>query len=832
MKVPHCLYRCIRVTVAIAVTAAAILLPAPAPILAAQSPIPHAIPPITKTDAATMSWRDDAVWARWSDEHYALVQEGDDLWIGTGNGVLRWHIPTQTSTRYSVIDGLPSHRIFAIALDAAGNRWFGGDGGLSRLDASGGWTHFTTANSGLHADYVDGIAVGVDGALWLSHHLPDGSVSHRTADGAWAWSPNRTTMVTQAYAAIVQTQNANPLWVVADGAVWVDFAVYDGSGWSDRTPVTAERAHPDVMAAWNNEVWALFVEGVIHHWTGAQWETLMPEPPVAPNGGFTLSTMTVTADGRLWVAGRVRTCIKGCAAAVTIFAVDRIAGAQHNRSAPDQQIDEVTSVKTLMPAGDGVWASGPAWLYSPGGDLYRIADTPVGDSFTSVIAGGDGLVWLSSISRRYSDVNAPAALQGLDDAATTVLHDDQWQIGRENYTASIAERTPAGDVWLTLVRFSIYGYLCPQSVTVRRHQDQWIEYTLPISGPTSTHCPAITDIFAQDEHNTWFVYVGPQQQDGTAESGVLHLNDGGTPAVLADDTWTTYPFPSLHMAAHVAVNDSIWLATREALYRWTDGEWRPVGDSITVRYFCDLAVAANGYLLAHRDVEGQCRLPAAQVGLMRPTASSIELQIFDSVERFLAERWDIARTVTHRNPLFTRDAFGAIWYFAANRLCRRTDATEPAQCIALPEPFTTLSQIEMDIHGHLWLAGDGALWRVSRMPSFALQANPPWLWMTPNSAKHSTLYVQPVEGFQGAVGLSIGALPDEFAATLSPAMVEVGEGAALAITTTASVALGDHLLTVQALAMGAGQPLTRTATITVRVAAEVHELHLPLTARQ
>ncbi len=769
------------------------------------------------------AWNDDYLWTRWDAEQYVLVQEGDDLWIGTGGGVLRWHIPTQTPTRYTVVDGLPSHRIFAVAIDPAGSRWFGGDGGLSRLDAAGVWTHFTTANSGLHDNSVHGIAVGADGTLWLSHGLPDGSVSRRAPDGSWIWSPSRAAMVASDYAAVVQTQNANPLWVIADGDIWVDFAVYDGSGWSDRTPTIVEGAHPDLMTAWNDEVWALFIEGAIHHWTGTQWELLTPEPVETPNGGFTVSTMTVTETGRLWVAGRARYCIKGCAAAVILFPVDR--------SVPDQRLNEVTIVSGLAPSGDGVWAMGPAWLYSPTGVLHPVVDAPVGDTFTNVIGSGDGLIWLSSISSRYTDVNAPAALQGLDDAATTVLHDDGWQIGEASFTASVAVRTPNGDIWLRLLRYTVYGYLCPLQKIVRRHQGEWIEYSPPISGPTSTHCPAITDIFAQDDHNIWFAYVGPAQQDGTSESGVLHLNDSGTATTLVDDVWTNYPFPALQMDAQVAVNDTIWLATRDALYRWLAGEWQRTDDSAD-QFLCDLTVAEGGYLLAQRDDTGQCRQPVMQVSLLYVVDERVERILYNSVEQFLSQRWAIARTVTQRNPLFAVDTDGAIWHFAADSLCRRADEQTAAQCTSLPASFATLSPLELDANGHIWFAADGALWRWSAQPSFALRANPAWLWMKPDSVRHSTLSVQPVEGFEGAVELSVAALPPHVEASVSPVTVDAGASASLTLTATAGVALGEHLLTVQAVGIGAKGTITQTTPITVWVAAEIYEVHLPIVARR
>ena len=122
---------------------------------------------------------------------YALADDGPFLWIGATGGVVRWNKQQNTYERYTAVDGLPHSAILAIAVDGAGNRWFGGDGGLSRLDANGVWTHFTPANSGLQRTLVDGIAVGADGTLWVSHGLPDSRISRRDADGSWYWFPNR-----------------------------------------------------------------------------------------------------------------------------------------------------------------------------------------------------------------------------------------------------------------------------------------------------------------------------------------------------------------------------------------------------------------------------------------------------------------------------------------------------------------------------------------------------------------------------------------------------------------------------------------------------------------
>lgn len=93
------------------------------------------------------------------------------------------------------VDGLLRTKVLAIAVDAAGTRWFGGGGGISRLAANEEWSHFTTANSGLHQNTVAAIAVTANDTLYLSHGLPGGPVSRRQADGSWHWLPNRESAI-------------------------------------------------------------------------------------------------------------------------------------------------------------------------------------------------------------------------------------------------------------------------------------------------------------------------------------------------------------------------------------------------------------------------------------------------------------------------------------------------------------------------------------------------------------------------------------------------------------------------------------------------------------
>lgn len=197
---------------------------------------------------------DEPVWTHWLAGQYALADDGESVWAGTAMGLLRWDKAAGTYERITEFEGFPQASVYAVATDSAGNRWFGGDHGLSRLDSQNRWTHFTTANSGLFSDFVDGIAVAADGTVWTSHGLPSNPVSRLTPDGTWQPFPNRSVAISTDYVDILSTRNLNPLWLVSGDEIWMGYWVYDGHNWTDRLP-SVDHARPR-SAAGTPQLWS------------------------------------------------------------------------------------------------------------------------------------------------------------------------------------------------------------------------------------------------------------------------------------------------------------------------------------------------------------------------------------------------------------------------------------------------------------------------------------------------------------------------------------------------------------------------------------------------
>ena len=172
---------------------------------------------------------DNIQWTSWGSNVYALADDGASIWVGGVGSAIRYDKADQTYKRYVPKQVKTHQHIYAVAVDPKGNRWFGGDAGLSSLDATEEWQHFNPENSGIHEQMVVSIAVSADGTIWAGHDLESGSVSRLSPDGSWSWFPTREAAVVANYARILETQNVNRLWTISGEEVWVNLSVYTGT---------------------------------------------------------------------------------------------------------------------------------------------------------------------------------------------------------------------------------------------------------------------------------------------------------------------------------------------------------------------------------------------------------------------------------------------------------------------------------------------------------------------------------------------------------------------------------------------------------------------------
>ncbi len=110
----------------------------------------------------------ESLWSNWSIGAIikALLIDGDYLWIGTSDGIIRYNKANEGQVVYTIKDGLRSQSILSIAQDRAGVKWFGTNGGgLTSYDGKRWKTY--DSKDGLVDEYVWSLAFEPDGTMWV-----------------------------------------------------------------------------------------------------------------------------------------------------------------------------------------------------------------------------------------------------------------------------------------------------------------------------------------------------------------------------------------------------------------------------------------------------------------------------------------------------------------------------------------------------------------------------------------------------------------------------------------------------------------------------------------
>ena len=153
-----------------------------------------------------------------------LLLEGNFvLWAASGGGGVRWDLADGSYKKYTKQDGLADNYVYAIAIDATGNKWFGTSGGVSKFDGTS-WTTYTTAD-GLVSNSVRSIAIDAWGNKWFGTN----------GEGVSKFDGTRWTTYTTAnglynnYVFCITIDAAGNVWFGTSGGM----SKYDGTRWTN-----------------------------------------------------------------------------------------------------------------------------------------------------------------------------------------------------------------------------------------------------------------------------------------------------------------------------------------------------------------------------------------------------------------------------------------------------------------------------------------------------------------------------------------------------------------------------------------------------------------------
>ncbi|MFQ5950326.1 MAG: two-component regulator propeller domain-containing protein, partial [Nitrospiria bacterium] len=205
-------------------------------ILFATSPAKAQQPPLGPFDPQWTGWSIGEVVVR------ALAAHGDDIWIGTSNGLIRFNRKKETHQVFNTRAGLLSNVIVSIHPDKKGNVWLGTyGGGLTQFDGKAwelftpygrgskdygaDWAHYTPKN-GLGDLWVYDLLFEPNGTMWVatwkgaSRRSQEGFITYTMADGLvdkWVYT--------------IEREPSGVLWFGTEGGI----NRFDGKSWKGWT---------------------------------------------------------------------------------------------------------------------------------------------------------------------------------------------------------------------------------------------------------------------------------------------------------------------------------------------------------------------------------------------------------------------------------------------------------------------------------------------------------------------------------------------------------------------------------------------------------------------
>lgn len=177
------------------------------------------------------------VWKQYdthTDPVRTMVMDGDDLWMGTMKGIIRFNPKSgqhQIYTPTNTDGGFIARAVYILSVDPKGNKWVGTyGGGLSRFDGHA-WKRYST-NDGLGDNWVYDIEYDRNGTMWVATwdgvSVFDGErfKTYRVADGLpdkWVYS--------------IALDHDGVFWFGTEGGIsrfdgksWTTFSHKDGIG--------------------------------------------------------------------------------------------------------------------------------------------------------------------------------------------------------------------------------------------------------------------------------------------------------------------------------------------------------------------------------------------------------------------------------------------------------------------------------------------------------------------------------------------------------------------------------------------------------------------------
>jgi ligand-binding sensor domain-containing protein len=256
----------------------------------------------------------------WSSGNPAIAsvnQSGVVTGVAAGNTVITATIgnvkatSTVTVSKWAFYNtansGLASDNVYAIAIDAQGNKWLGTDNGVSEFDGTH-WTTYNTANSGLAENWVRVIAIDAQGNKWFvvtDMHYSNGVVSEFDGTHWTTYNNTNTGLASNSIVSMaIDTRGNKWFGTINDGYVLGDGVTlkFDGANWTkyprtDLNPGQFVNVKVISVDPKGNVWFGLEDSPTVWKFDGANWTTYNTYPEY----GFSVFAMAPDKQGNMWI---------------------------------------------------------------------------------------------------------------------------------------------------------------------------------------------------------------------------------------------------------------------------------------------------------------------------------------------------------------------------------------------------------------------------------------------------------------------------------------------------------------------------------------------------
>ena len=254
---------------------------------------------IPQPTSVRSNWTITEYWKQANQIRSIVVDASGDLWTGGPGGVVHWDLSTNKPTIY-VLERKKygdENNVMGLVQTSDKHIWVGTYGnGLSRFDGYG-WQTYTTED-GLPSNKVVNLVVTPNGRLWVDVATDSEQVPKQGKLGEFdghSWTP-----ISDGNFYRIATAPDNSLWVlttwVGQPYYWTYTLRYDGKKWQNIT--LQQEVISAITVAPNGVVWVATDSGVFK-FDGASWEKLIP-PWIKDQEGTRVTSIAASPTGDIW----------------------------------------------------------------------------------------------------------------------------------------------------------------------------------------------------------------------------------------------------------------------------------------------------------------------------------------------------------------------------------------------------------------------------------------------------------------------------------------------------------------------------------------------------